>query len=330
MEKQTRNKEEPRRSDPTRQGAQAGQGLLLILTTILMGTGLLLTQTKAQGRLDIGYPPLLSETLVLLAKVLLISVNLFLVSFILFVLLIRLLNRFFDRYTGGKQGPAFFDIQKTCPELLELERNYKVIREELEAVLPRKQKMPKYHELDLLQYKISATEEREKNWSVFLLYVAGRKPKLNRQLCPRTCALVDKIPNLFQAQFSILDAGKSIPKHSGPYRGYLRYHLGLKVPEKNPPTIRVKDQYYTWKEGESVLFTDSLEDEVYNNSDDIRAVLIVDILRPMPPLPHAINVMVQPLIGFYYAWVILGVSGIVRKLSHLSSRRVQGVRRQAS
>jgi aspartyl/asparaginyl beta-hydroxylase (cupin superfamily) len=39
---------------------------------------------------------------------------------------------------------------------------------------------------------------------------------------------------LFQAFFSILDGGKSIPRHAAPYRGYLRYHLGLKVPKLLP------------------------------------------------------------------------------------------------
>ena len=47
--------------------------------------------------------------------------------------------------------------------------------------------------------------------------------------------LVAGIPNLFQAFFSILEPGKSIPAHEGPYCGYLRYHLGLIVPEESPP-----------------------------------------------------------------------------------------------
>ena len=44
-----------------------------------------------------------------------------------------------------------------------------------------------------------------------------------------------------------------------------------------------------WKEGESILFDDSWEHEVYNKSNDIRVVLIVDFLRPMPFHLHAIN-----------------------------------------
>lgn len=38
--------------------------------------------------------------------------------------------------------------------------------------------------------------------------------------------------------------------------------------------MRVRDKFHTWKEGQSIVFDDSLEHEVYNQSDDIRVVLI--------------------------------------------------------
>jgi aspartyl/asparaginyl beta-hydroxylase (cupin superfamily) len=53
--------------------------------------------------------------------------------------------------------------------------------------------------------------------------------------------------------------------------------------------MRVKDQYYTWKEGQSIVFDDSWEHEVYNRSDDLRVVLLVDFLRPMPLPLHVVN-----------------------------------------
>lgn len=216
------------------------------------------------------------------------------------------INAFFDLYTGGKRRPVFFDTQQTCPELLEMDKHYHVIREELGSILPRKKNIPRYHEIDGDQYQISATVDKEKDWKVFMLYAMGEKPKSNRELCPQTSALLDKVlPHLFQAFFSILDAGKSIPDHCGPYRGYLRYHLGIKVPDKNPPKIRIKDQFYTWEEGKSVLFDDSWSHEVYNESDDIRVVLVVDILRPMPFWPHCLNVIVTFVLRYLYAQRIL-------------------------
>ena len=108
-----------------------------------------------------------------------------------------------------------------------------------------------------------------------------------------------------QAFFSILDGGKSIPAHCGPYRGYIRYHLGLVVPPEDPPAIRVKDQHYTWKEGESVLFDDSWEHEVMNKSASDRVVLIVDIRRPMPFYFDALNRLVVRIMRLVYGKQIL-------------------------
>ena len=87
----------------------------------------------------------------------------------------------------------------------------------------------------------------------------------------------------------MLEPGKSIPAHHGPYRGYLRYHLGIKVPKESPPSIRLKDQIYHWEEKESVLFDDTWDHEVINKSNQERVVLIIDLLRPLPFLPNQIN-----------------------------------------
>ncbi|WP_089504145.1 aspartyl/asparaginyl beta-hydroxylase domain-containing protein [Methylobacterium indicum] len=209
-------------------------------------------------------------------------------------------NPFFDLFIGGQRRPAFFDIDKTFPALRLIDQHYTEIRTELEAILPRQDLMPRYHELDTDLIYASGRFNRDKRWNVFMLYCYGAKPERNRTLCPRTVAVLDRIPNLSQAFFSILDPGKSIPAHSGPTRTYIRYHLGLKVPENKPPQIRVKDTLYTWKEGESVLFDDSWNHEILNESDGLRAVLIVDVLRPLPFPAHQFNLLLQGLGRIFY------------------------------
>lgn len=190
---------------------------------------------------------------------------------------------------GGESRPAFYDIDKTYPCLRLLDRNYEVIREEMEAVLSYKDRIPRYHEISSRENYISGTVDPEKDWRVFMLESLVGTLEVNQARCPRTTALIKTIPNLIQAFFSILDPGKSIPAHSGPYMGYLRYHLALRVPANNPPSMRVKDQIHTWEAGRSILFDDSWNHEVYNKSDDFRVVLIVDFLRPMPFHLHALN-----------------------------------------
>ncbi len=202
-------------------------------------------------------------------------------------------NRFFDLYTGGRRRPVFFDVAATCPRLLEFDRNQEAIRAELLALMAEKGSIPRYHDLDQMQYSISGRFDADKDWKVFYLDAMGEKPAANRAKCPKTSALLDRVPGLFQAFFSILDGGKSIPAHRGPYRGYLRYHLALVVPEVDPPSIRIKDQHYTWQAGRSILFDDSWDHEVTNKAVEDRVVLIVDIRRPMPLVFDRFNRFVE-------------------------------------
>ncbi len=159
----------------------------------------------------------------------------------------------------------------------------------MEAVLRYKDRIPRYHEISPRETYISGTVDPDKDWRVFALSTLIGIPLANRERCPQTTIFIDRIPGVISAFFSILDAGKSIPAHCGPSLGYLRYHLALRVPKINPPSIRVKDQYYIWEEGKSIVFDDSWEHQVFNESNDLRVVLIVDIFRPMPLPLHMMN-----------------------------------------
>lgn len=214
-------------------------------------------------------------------------------------------NWLFDLHTGGLRRPVFFDIDKTAPALRKIDRAFPAVRDELLALLPDKTSIPRYHDLDRMQTYISNTVDADKSWKIFYLYAMGEKPAVNREKCPQTAAVLDEIPGLFQAFFSILEGGKSVPAHCGPYRGYIRYHLGLVVPEVNPPSIRIKDEHYTWKAGESILFDDSWNHEVYNTCEQDRVVLIVDIRRPMPLPFAALNRFVESVMRLIYGKQIL-------------------------
>lgn len=194
-------------------------------------------------------------------------------------------SKWFKQTAGGGQRPVLFDIDETYPALRSLDNSYADIRSELDEVLADRATLPAYHDLDPDQATISNVTPNE--WKIFYLWAMGERAEPNASKCPKTTALLASIPNVFQAFFSILEPGKSIPEHEGPYCGYLRYHLGLKVPDDAPPSIRVKDHWYTWQEKQSVLFDDSWNHEVVNESTGERIVLIVDVLRPMP-LPQTI------------------------------------------
>jgi aspartate beta-hydroxylase/beta-hydroxylase len=130
-----------------------------------------------------------------------------------------------------------------------------------------------------------------------MLEIMGHRPAQNRAACPDTCRVLAQVPNLIQAFFSILDPGKSVPEHEGPYLGYLRYHLGVRVPTDNPPKLIVNQQDYVWREGEAVLFDDSFPHSVVNHSDELRAVLIVDVRRPLPLAADLVNRLLIDVVG---------------------------------
>lgn len=199
-----------------------------------------------------------------------------------------LMNNLFYVWAGRDKRPVYFDVDKTFPSLRAAEENYDAIREELMELLPQQSRISRYHDVDAGQAFISGSDE--KAWRVFFLRIIGDPVGLPAQeLCPRTVEALSGIPNLLQAFFSILEPGKSVPSHNGVYFGYLRYHLAFKVPAENPPSIRIKDTVYTWKERESVFFDDSWNHEVFNEATETRVVLIVDVMRPMPWPLHWMN-----------------------------------------
>ncbi len=196
--------------------------------------------------------------------------------------IVRIFNPLFNLFIGGERRPRFFDIDASYPSLRVFEQNHAAIRAELEQILPHQRQLPRYHDIDDDLLYASGRYHRDRHWNIMMLYCYGEKPAFNRSQCPHTSALLDTIPGLCQGFFSILDPGKSIPLHTSPSRYYLRYHLGLVVPQENPPSIILHGEKYTWKEGEGVLFDDSWEHEIVNHASQLRAVLIVDVLRPMP------------------------------------------------
>lgn len=205
-------------------------------------------------------------------------------------LYVRGLNKLVRTFLGGDRRPVFVDAEKELPALKTIDDNFDVIREELMTVLPNRDDIPRYHEFDDEQDYISTKHEGD--WRVFYVHMYRAGDRIpGKQLCPRTAAVIEKIPNVMEAFFSILDPRKVVPKHEGPYVGKLRYHTAFVVPKVNPPSITVKDRTHTWKERTSFLFDDSYPHEVENECDEVRVVLVVDTLRRLPWPLHLLNLV---------------------------------------
>ena len=202
---------------------------------------------------------------------------------------LAVVNACLDRYTGGRDRPPLFDVAGTLPALGALTAAFPTVRAEFDGIFARRDRLSAYHELDPHVARISAGGDPSKRWRVYLLNAMGEVPEAARRDCPATLALLDKVPGVYQAFFSILDPGKTVPTHRGPFRGYLRYHLGLRVPKERPPVFRIQDRHIPGEEGTDLLFDDSVEHEVLNEAREPRGILIVDVLRPLPPMADRLN-----------------------------------------
>ena len=99
--------------------------------------------------------------------------------------------------------------------------------------------------------------------------------------------------------YSILEPGKHLPPHRGPYNGVLRLHLGLIVPEPREQLgIRVEHDVYRWREGEAVIFDDAYEHEAWNYTPHTRVVLFVDFRKPLRFPANVINWLLLHLAMF--------------------------------
>ncbi|MGI9229266.1 MAG: aspartyl/asparaginyl beta-hydroxylase domain-containing protein [Gammaproteobacteria bacterium] len=159
-----------------------------------------------------------------------------------------------------------------------LEENAATIRKELDVLLTQPEKIPNFQDISTDQTNLT----KDDKWKSFFLYGYGYKMENNCKLCPQTTAMVEKIPGMFTAFFSVLSAGKHIPLHRGPYKGLLRGHLALIVPQPAADCwIEVGGEKSSWSEGKCIVFDDTYQHRVENNTDGLRVVLFLDILRPL-------------------------------------------------
>jgi aspartyl/asparaginyl beta-hydroxylase (cupin superfamily) len=174
-------------------------------------------------------------------------------------------------------NPCFYD-NADFPWVAEIESEWRLIRQELDRVLPRTNELPNIQEITL----DAASITRDSGWKVFLLVAYGIKSKPNIELCPETWRIVKKIPGLKTAMFSVFRPGKRLPPHRGPYNGVLRLHLGLLVPEHDTNLgIPIGSEVRGWKEGGVLIFDDAFEHEAWNETDRPRVVLFVDFEKPL-------------------------------------------------
>lgn len=164
------------------------------------------------------------------------------------------------------------------PFLKPFEERWQEINAELQHILKHKESVPAFEEVSSDQMRIA----KNKQWRTFILYGFGAKLERNCAHAPVTTRLLEQVPTLQTAWFSILEPGYHIAAHKGVTKGILRAHLGLVVPDDRENCyMRVEDRKCVWQPGKIIVFDDTYDHEVLNDTTQPRVVLLFDFIRPM-------------------------------------------------
>jgi beta-hydroxylase len=190
--------------------------------------------------------------------------------------------------------PAFERDLGEYPELAVLMANYPVIRAECESLIQSRLRIPGMEELT--SYTSGGIHQIA--WKSFM-FKSGSFIEENCALAPKTTALLRGIPGVYTAFFSVLEPNQHIKAHWGYWKGFVRYHLGVVIPDNNRESkcwIRInpdaqsrtgdraaieQGEKYCWHNGEAVLFDDTFLHDAANESDSVRVVLFLDVARKM-------------------------------------------------
>jgi len=179
-----------------------------------------------------------------------------------------------------------FYPRELFPWLAELEAATPVIVEELQGALA--QHMDAFAPYIAFPPEAPVNQWEELNhsprWSSLFLWKDGARQDAVCASCPRTAALLDRLPMADQpdfaptAMFSALEAHTHIPAHTGSTNTRLLCHLPLILP--GPARFRVGNEVREWKMGQAWIFDDTIEHEAWNDADELRVILIFDIWNP--------------------------------------------------
>lgn len=167
---------------------------------------------------------------------------------------------------------TYFYDSNSVPYKELLEQNTEVIRNELWALFNQSNTDWTSAYPEYLSEKTT--------WNTFELFFFGIKHEANIQKCPQTFEIISQIPELITAQFSVLFPNSHILPHKGYSKMILRNHLPLIVPDGKQCALKIEDETHFWEKGKLVVFDDSFVHEAWNNSDEIRVVLMFDVAKP--------------------------------------------------
>lgn len=218
------------------------------------------------------------------------------------------MNRLYAVSSGMVRGlygryvdtPPVLDKARYFPAYRRFEEEFPAIRRECLALMEEIRAIPEFHEL--MKEQADLSQYGGKYWRMFVLRAYGVDNPANQARCPAVAALLKGRPEILSATLSFLEGRKRIPAHRGPFRGILRFHLGVVIPKlpdgRSACPLMIDGKLYPLEEGATLLWDDTYEHAAWNDADGIRAALLLDIARPNMPAPlAALNWLIIKAIG---------------------------------
>jgi aspartyl/asparaginyl beta-hydroxylase (cupin superfamily) len=190
-----------------------------------------------------------------------------------------------DFHYPGLPEIEFHDVA-LFPELVRLEAQAAEIRGEFSALIAAEcaQVVPYTQYPDRVPLRQWKELNNNPKWSAIHLLQNGNRIEANARHCPITMAALEQLPQPHvtgaspNAMFSLLAPRTRIPAHTGVANTRLVCHLPLIVPSNCG--FRVGESVREWRVGEAFVFDDTIEHEAWNDSDELRCVLIFDLWPP--------------------------------------------------
>ena len=182
--------------------------------------------------------------------------------------------------------PPVLDTAQYFPLSQRFSTNWRKLRDEALCIAENLRAVPRFHDLMSQQEDISAQDERD--WRMFVVKAYGVTISKNAAKCPLLSELISSNPDVLTVTISFLAPWKHIPEHQGPFRGVVRYYLGLSVPNDSTgqtgTVLTIDGVEYRLASGQSILWDDTFAHEVRNNTGEVRIALLLDVRRKGMPL----------------------------------------------
>jgi beta-hydroxylase len=186
-------------------------------------------------------------------------------------LALALLRHLIGRTPSGRT--EFFEPDE-FPWIADVEARAGEIKEELDGLLARVDQLPNLQDIQEEQRTLT----QDNRWKIFYFYVYGTRADGSCQRCPRTAEIVESIPGMTTAVFSVLLPHKHIPLTADRGRECCAIPRAAHAPPTRPRLVSASAATSSTGVTVAAGLRRHVRARSWNDSDEIRVVLFVDVI----------------------------------------------------